>query len=361
MDSGLYFYQFGRDALLAAVMALNVSVGEAVIVPAYICNSTIEPLRKAGYQIVFVDIEPNFQFNTEVLLDAINACNAKAVLVVHYFGFQSDVDKLIRLLYPLGVRIIEDACHCFLMRFSNTIPRPCGDAIIYSMRKTLPVPDGGALYFGKTNFNKTFFSDPPVPAPQINSYIFIRAIESLVARIGLLNIYSCTIDNFKGYVRNNLFRRREISLTKAPQHQQPSSLLWEYLSEHDRLEEVKNTLILNYNILIENGKNNQIKPYFDSIPVGSIPQWAAFFDETGCFVDWLRKQGVGACRWPWKELPADVSESPKDYPTTHKLNRTLALLPVHQGIGKRQRDKILKLFRNWARFHVNKIPRHNSL
>ncbi|WP_460824997.1 DegT/DnrJ/EryC1/StrS family aminotransferase, partial [Massilia solisilvae] len=142
---GLYFYPRGRDALLAGLHALGVPPGETVVVPAYICDSTIAPLRGAGYRVLFVDVEPNFELDLAKVLAAVEQGGARAVLAVHYFGFPAGVARLVSALRPRGVRVIEDCCHSFLTRSGGQPVGLAGDAAIFSMRKTLPVPDGGAL------------------------------------------------------------------------------------------------------------------------------------------------------------------------------------------------------------------------
>uniref|UniRef100_UPI0040488787 DegT/DnrJ/EryC1/StrS family aminotransferase n=1 Tax=Shewanella sp. TaxID=50422 RepID=UPI0040488787 len=138
----MYFYPRGRDALLVALRALRIMPGQTVIIPAYICDSTIGPLRRAGYRIVFIDIKSDFQLDPVKVLDTAEKYAAKAVLAVHYFGFPSDVSRLTELLRPRGVRVVEDCCHSFLTHSGGDRIGSKGDAAIFSMRKTLPIPDG---------------------------------------------------------------------------------------------------------------------------------------------------------------------------------------------------------------------------
>ena len=51
------FYPLGRDALLSGLIVLGLQKGDGVIVPAYMCDSTIKPLRAYGFNIVLIDID----------------------------------------------------------------------------------------------------------------------------------------------------------------------------------------------------------------------------------------------------------------------------------------------------------------
>jgi len=51
------FFPLGRDALLSSLIALGLQKGDGVIVPAYMCSSTIQPLQEHGFKLIFVDID----------------------------------------------------------------------------------------------------------------------------------------------------------------------------------------------------------------------------------------------------------------------------------------------------------------
>jgi dTDP-4-amino-4,6-dideoxygalactose transaminase len=65
-------------------------------------------------------------------------------------------------------------------------------------------------------------------------------------------------------------------------------------------------------------------------------------------VFWLRKNGVGACKWPWREIPSEVAANPLKYPISNQLNRRLVLLPVHQSIGPRQIKYISSVLKSYV-------------
>ena len=50
------FHSLGREALLYSLIKLGLQREDRIIVPAYICDSTIKPLRSYGFNLVFIDI-----------------------------------------------------------------------------------------------------------------------------------------------------------------------------------------------------------------------------------------------------------------------------------------------------------------
>ena len=54
LDNELTFFQLGREALVYGLDALEIEPGATILIPAYMCNSTIKPLTNLGYNIIFL-------------------------------------------------------------------------------------------------------------------------------------------------------------------------------------------------------------------------------------------------------------------------------------------------------------------
>lgn len=340
----LIFYSQGRDALLSALNAFKIKPGDTVIIPAYICESSIEPLRTAGYKIVFIDINSDLNLDQTKVYDAVKRNNAKAVLVINYFGFSSNTSQLVDLLNPLGVWVIEDCCHSFLSFGNGQIGGSEGNAAIYSMRKTLPIPDGGALRINIKNFNNKIISKNSAVKPKIVRYLIIRMLETIVINIGWPNIYSPFFDKIKNILKTSL-RTSSCPNKKfvEPLIQFPSSLLTSYLSDKKHLDNIKGIIIKNYILLSKGLIESGLKPYCPNLPKGCVPQWMVFYDSSQKIVEWLRKHGVGASYWPWHELPEEVVRAKDVYKVSNKLNSKLALLPLHHSMGHYEVNYIIRL------------------
>lgn len=97
----------GTDALLAALMVLEVGPGDEVIVPTYTFFATAGVVSRLGARPVFVDIDPvSYNIVPAAVADAITP-DTKAIVPVHLYGRMADMDGL--RAAAGGVPIIEDA------------------------------------------------------------------------------------------------------------------------------------------------------------------------------------------------------------------------------------------------------------
>jgi dTDP-4-amino-4,6-dideoxygalactose transaminase len=95
----------GTDALLAALMALDVGPGDEVVLPAFTFFATAGVVARLGAVPVFADIEArSFNLAPAAALTRVTA-RTKAILPVHLFGRVADLEPL----RAAGVPIVEDA------------------------------------------------------------------------------------------------------------------------------------------------------------------------------------------------------------------------------------------------------------
>ena len=61
------FHQLGWESLLYSLIKLGLKVGDRIIIPAYMCDSTIKPLSSYGFNLVFIDIDENLSLPVDKL------------------------------------------------------------------------------------------------------------------------------------------------------------------------------------------------------------------------------------------------------------------------------------------------------
>lgn len=100
----------GTDALILALMALDIGPGDEVITSPFTFFATASSICRVGAKPVFVDIDPvTFNLNPDAVAAAVTS-RTKAIMPVHLFGLCADMEPLWRVAVRHKVAIVEDAC-----------------------------------------------------------------------------------------------------------------------------------------------------------------------------------------------------------------------------------------------------------
>jgi dTDP-4-amino-4,6-dideoxygalactose transaminase len=135
----------GRGALYLAARVLGLE-GREVLVPAYHHGVEVDALLAAGAQPAFYAVGTRWTVDVDDVERRIGP-RTRAVLLTHFAGFPGPTGALRALADRHGLVLVED-CAQALLSVDGEIPLgSTGDAAIFSLRKTLPVPHGGALVF----------------------------------------------------------------------------------------------------------------------------------------------------------------------------------------------------------------------
>jgi UDP-2-acetamido-2-deoxy-ribo-hexuluronate aminotransferase len=98
----------GTDALQIALMALGLSPGDEVIVPAFTYVATAEVIALLGLVPKMVDVDAStFNIDVAAFKSAITS-QTKAVVPVHLFGQSCDMKPILDISLAEGIRVIED-------------------------------------------------------------------------------------------------------------------------------------------------------------------------------------------------------------------------------------------------------------
>jgi len=151
-DGGEWLSQFvslhgsGRAAVYWAFRGLGLPPGTTAWTPSYHCGVEVSAAMDAGYTVNFYDIARDLTVDEDDLRRRI-ASGPGPVLLVHYFGFpQPRIKQIAELCMRCGCTLIEDCAHALFS--SDQAGHALGSTApvaIHSLRKSLPLVDGGAL------------------------------------------------------------------------------------------------------------------------------------------------------------------------------------------------------------------------
>ena len=103
----------GTDALLIALMALDIGVGDEVITTPFSFFATAEVIALLGAKPVFVDIDPHTYNIDASLLEAAITSKTKAIMPVSLYGQCPDIDAINAIAECHQIPVIEDAAQSF--------------------------------------------------------------------------------------------------------------------------------------------------------------------------------------------------------------------------------------------------------
>ncbi len=126
-------------AALAAAAGERLGLPPRVLLPGWICNQSLGPLRRTGAELRFLPVLADGRPDWAA---ADGLGSADLLVLVHSFGFPGDTGGAADFRARRGGLLIEDAAHVLA-------PIPgigeVGDATVYSPHKLLAVPEGGVL------------------------------------------------------------------------------------------------------------------------------------------------------------------------------------------------------------------------
>jgi UDP-2-acetamido-2-deoxy-ribo-hexuluronate aminotransferase len=118
----------GTDALLAAMMALDIGPGDEVITTPFTFIATGEMIALLGAAPVFVDIDPaTYNLAPESIEQAVTD-RTKAIIPVSLYGQCADMDRINEIGVRRGIAVIEDGAQSFGATYKGR--RSCGLSLI---------------------------------------------------------------------------------------------------------------------------------------------------------------------------------------------------------------------------------------
>lgn len=103
----------GTDALILALLALDIKSGDEVITSPFSFIASVEAIMLLGAKPVFVDIDEGTYNLNPALLESAITLQTKAIIPVAIFGQMADMESINAIAAKHNIPVIEDAAQSF--------------------------------------------------------------------------------------------------------------------------------------------------------------------------------------------------------------------------------------------------------
>lgn len=125
----------GLDALILAVRALGIGLGDEVVVPANTYIATVLGITENGATPVFVEPDCYHNIDPDKIAKAITK-KTKAIVVVHLYGQPCDMDRIMKIAESHNITVIEDCAQAHGATFKGEKVGTFGDIACFSFFPT---------------------------------------------------------------------------------------------------------------------------------------------------------------------------------------------------------------------------------
>lgn len=135
----------GSDALLLALMAIDIKPGDYVILPPFTFFATAGAVHRLGAIPVFIDIDPvSFNLDPEKVKEFLRGegrvynrikpdlNKVKAIIPVHLYGQVAEMNPIMEIAREFGLYVIEDAAQSIGSRYQGVQAGNIGDIGCFS-------------------------------------------------------------------------------------------------------------------------------------------------------------------------------------------------------------------------------------
>ena len=144
----------GTDALQIALMALGLKSGDEVITPTFTFIATAEVVALLGLTPVLVDVDYDTMCVTPEAIERAITPRTKAIVPVHLFGQNADMEAILAVAHKYGLSVVEDACQSMGSKYTFSDGRVVASGTMGDIGCTSFFPsknlgcygDGGALF-----------------------------------------------------------------------------------------------------------------------------------------------------------------------------------------------------------------------
>ena len=346
-----------RAALWNGLQRLRLRPGDRILVPAYACGSEIDVLLEYGLILDWYTITAELAPDLERLerLESLYPQRAAALFVIHYFGFPQPLDEILAFTRRHQMLLIEDTAHGLCSKDSSGRPLGSrGDMSVFSLYKTLPLADGGALLTNARDPAQSSAPRHPAWRPTIGQLRLLlqRTVGQDYPRLGKLLATRLprpwrrlaaraadTAATSSSGVANPVFERARLDW----QMSDVSTWLLRRVGTHN----ISALRRANYRRLAEQLPSGpHLRPLFAHLPEGTCPLMFPVLEgvETSGLRSWLRRHAIECHGFGFEHdlIPTE------GFGWEATLKARVVCLPVHQDLTPVQIDFMAATINQWS-------------
>jgi len=311
----------GSDALLVALMALDIQPGDEVITTPFTFFSTAGVISRLNATPVFVDIDPvTYNIDPEKVESAVTR-KTKAMIPVHLYGQCADMDHLIEIAKKHNIAIIEDAAQSIGAEYKGKKAGSMGDIGIFSFFPSKNLGgcgDGGMVVtqdeslYKKLKILRVHGSEPKYFHKYVGGNFRLDALQAaiLIVKMKYLDDWSASRRKNAAYYNQKL---EETGLIDRGLVQPPEAV---YKNSGDKNHHIYNQ----YTIRVKDRDN--LRDYLKKSDIGTEIYYPLPLHLQECFKDLGYLKG--------------------DFPEAEKASEEVLSLPIYPELKEEQKEYIIQ-------------------
>lgn len=178
----VWLFNSGRSALLTLLRALDIGLGDEVVVQAFTCVAVPDPILWVGAKPVFADVRKGtFNMGPKELEKCISK-RTKAVILQHTFGQPAPLKEIMALAAKHKFIVIEDCAHAIGGTYEGKPLGSFGDAAFFSFGRDKMISSvyGGALVSNKKSVSEAISREYSRVRSPSRAWIFQQLLHPIV-------------------------------------------------------------------------------------------------------------------------------------------------------------------------------------
>ena len=329
----------GTDALLLALMAIDIKPGDEVIVPTYSFFATAGVVSRLNATPVLTDIDPvTFNIDPEDVKKKISP-KTKAIIPVHLYGQSADLEPLMKIAKEKNIFVIEDAAQAIGTEYKDgKCVGTIGDIGCFSFFPSKNLGgygDGGLVTTNNDELaymlriKRVHGGEQKYYHKVIGGNFRIDALQSSVLRVKLphLNKWSEKRRSNADYF-NELFIKSGLAEETGRTKFDDKNKILLPKAAYKNVSGLKNYHIYNQYIIRAQNRDD-LKKFLTENEIGNEVYYPVPFHQQDCFVNLNYKTG--------------------DFPEAEKASKTSLALPVYPELTKEQQEYVVQKIKEFIR------------